>query len=80
MYQGQQCCRDGFGKSQVTIIGESGCCSGVYYTKATHWCDKDGTLINVIPSYMYEWDYEPPSKTTYAKLGLLEEYDWLFDD
>ena len=27
---------------------------------------------------MYEWDYEPPGAKTFAKLGSLDDYRWLY--
>ena len=31
-----------------------------------------------IPDYMTEWDYEPPNSRAYAKLGLMDDYQWVF--
>ena len=35
-------------------------------------------LREIIPDYMTEWDYEPPNSRSYAKLGLLDDYQWVF--
>ena len=31
-----------------------------------------------MPDYMTEWDYEPPNSRAYAKLGLMDDYQWVF--
>ena len=35
-------------------------------------------LREIMPDYMTEWDYEPPNSRAYAKLGLFDDYQWVF--
>ena len=42
------------------------------------WSKTMKELREIIPDYMTEWDYEPPNSRAYAKLGLFDDYQWVF--